>query len=84
MPDDKKTIGTIGIDQHGAPVIKEPIFIALSNFKNFKYLDIRKFYQKEEDWLPTKKGITLSKDQIKELITIIENNKEEIDKWFDE
>lgn len=82
MSDDKKILGTIGIDNSGEAEINEPIFISLSAFKNSKYLDIRKFFESNGEWKPTKKGVTLHKDQIEELLKILEQNKEEIESWF--
>lgn len=81
--DDKKVIATIGIDSDGDPVIPEPIFISLTSFKTKKYLDIRKRYSKDGEWMPTKKGITLALDQYNELKKALEDNSEEILKWLD-
>ena len=82
MSDEKKVIGTIGIDSAGEPEIKEPLFISLAAFRNSKYLDVRKFYQSNGEWLPTKKGVTLHLDQIDELIKILQDKKQEIEAWF--
>ena len=84
MDEDKKNIGTIGIDSSGEPEVKEPVFISLSSFKNSKYLDIRKFYMKDDSWMPTKKGVTLQKDQITDLIKILQEKSAEIEDWFNE
>ncbi|TFG62746.1 MAG: hypothetical protein E4H36_07295 [Spirochaetales bacterium] len=82
MADESEQIGSMGLDESGNPTVREPVFINLSKFKNTRYLDIRKFYQKEEEWKPTTKGITLSESQIGELITILQSNKDRIDEWF--
>ena len=83
MSDGEKLLGKIGVVKDDEPQIKEPIFVKLSSYKNSKYLDVRKYYQKNEEWLPTPKGITLQQDQIEDLIKIIENNKDIIKEWFD-
>lgn len=82
MDDDKKVIGTIGIDEAGAPLVKEPIFISLGEYNTSKYIDIRKYYSAGGEWRPTKKGITLHKGQDKELIDILEANSDIIKDWL--
>ncbi len=85
MSETTKNLGVIGLDENGAPVngTKEPIMVSLSSFKNAKYLDIRKYYFAENgEMLPTKKGVTLHKDQLSELIKILSDNKVEIDNWL--
>jgi hypothetical protein len=81
MADESKLLGQIGIDEAGQASVREPIFINLSRFKNSRYLDIRKFYEKDGEWKPTTKGITLHGDQLEELIRILTENKEEILLW---
>lgn len=82
MDNELKEIGVIGIDQNGEAVVKEPIFIKLSSYKNSKFLDIRKYYEENGEWKPTKKGITLSKDQLNDLLKMIKNNENSIEEWF--
>ena len=84
MPDESKQIGVIGLTQDGTATVREPIFVSLSKFKNTKYLDIRKYYQKEGEWKPTTKGITLSGSQIEELVSIIKENNTAVEEWFSE
>jgi hypothetical protein len=59
----------------------EKVVIQFSEYKGKKYIDVRVFYNagdgKVEDWKPTKKGITISRDLISEL-------KEGVDKALDE
>jgi hypothetical protein len=81
MADESKLLGSIGVDETGHASVREPIFINLSRFKNSKYLDIRKFYEKEGEWKPTTKGITLHGDQLEDLLRILSENKEEILAW---
>lgn len=81
MSDESKELGFIGIDKEGFPTVREPIKITLSSFKNAKYLDIRKFFEKNGEWFPTSKGITVSGAAFNELLEILINNKDEIEKW---
>lgn len=81
MADESKCIGMIGVDEAGHASVREPIFINLSRFKNSRYLDIRKFYEKDGEWRPTTKGITIHGDQLEELLRILTENRDEIDRW---
>ncbi len=69
MADNSKLLATIA---RGAT---EQLQIALSEFKDKKYLDLRIFYTTDSGatWLPTKKGVTVSPDNLELL-------KEAIDK----
>jgi hypothetical protein len=78
MADESTEIGRIGFDEAGKAAVKEPIIISLSRFKKFRYLDVRKFYEKDGGWAPTTKGITLREDQIDELIKILTEKRGEI------
>lgn len=81
MANDSQELGRIGFDGE-TPLIREPIIIKLSSFKNSKYLDIRKYYDKDGEWCPTSKGVTLQRDQIKELLQIIADHGNDIEQWF--
>ena len=52
----------------------ERIEIAINEYKGKKYLDLRTFYTTDEgaSWLPTKKGITVSPDNLELLKEAIE------------
>ena len=52
----------------------ERIEIAINEYKGKKYLDLRTFYTTDEgaSWLPTKKGITVSPDNLELLKDAIE------------
>jgi hypothetical protein len=80
--EENRLIGKIGVDENDSASVKEPIFITLSKFKNFKYIDIRKYYSENGEWKPTKKGVTMSIEQADALFDIIKNNREDIEKWF--
>lgn len=84
MPDESKDLGKIGFDNSGEPVIREPIFVKLSSYRNAKFIDIRKYYEDNGEWRPTKKGITLNDEQLDDLLKILNDNKNEIDKWLNE
>ncbi len=68
MSEEKNILATI---PKGAT---ERIEIAVSEFKGKKYLDLRTFYTTDEgeSWLPTKKGITVSPDNLELLKDAIE------------
>lgn len=78
MSDDLKSVGRLGLDQSGEPLVREPIFISISEFKSSKFLDIRKFYKEGNDWKPTKKGITINSDQFDELLKFLNENEKKI------
>ena len=78
MSEELNQIGTIGLDEDGAPIIKEPIFISISEFKNMKYLNIRKYYEAGGEWRPTKKGLALSDEHFEELLKILTENADKI------
>jgi hypothetical protein len=44
------------------------VIIKVIEYQGKKYIDIRKYYQKEGEWLPTKKGIALSPDVWEEFV----------------
>jgi hypothetical protein len=81
MSDESKELAFLGIDKEGFPTVREPIKISLSSFKNAKYLDIRKYFDKNGEWLPTSKGITISGKAFSEFLDVLIQNKEEIEKW---
>ena len=53
----------------------ERIEVAINEYKGKKYLDLRTFYTTDEgaSWLPTKKGITVSPDNLETLKDAIES-----------
>jgi hypothetical protein len=82
MADETKTLATIGIEADGTASVREPIFVNLSSYKNSRYLDLRKFYQKDGQWLPSSKGITLHAEQFNALLKILGDNQTEILEWI--
>ncbi len=51
----------------------EQIRISIKRLNSYDYLDIRTWWRKEEtdEWLPTKKGITLRPDVVPEVAELI-------------
>ncbi len=78
MDEVNKKIGTIGLNDAGESVYKEPIFISISEYKKTKFLDIRKYYEENKEWKPTKKGITLNLEQFTHLIGFLKEKESEI------
>lgn len=74
MADKSKLLATIA---RGAT---EQLQIALCEFKDKKYLDLRIFYTTDsgETWLPTKKGVTVSPDNLEVLKDAIDKAIEEL------
>lgn len=57
----------------------EKINVSLNEYKGFKYVDIRLYFQDEEgDWHPTKKGITVSPNKVDALIGLLNKAKQTI------
>ena len=68
--DEENKIGIIGnVDSDNF------VRVSLSEFKNKKYLDIRRMWNNDGEILPTKKGVTIQLDEIDNLITILNNIK---------
>lgn len=57
----------------------EQLQISISEFKGKSYLNMRIFYTTDEgaSWLPTKKGVTFSPEQLDILTDAIEEAKKE-------
>lgn len=78
MEANEKEIAGIGIKSDGTSDVREPVFITVSEFRGTKYLNIRKYFDDNGKWKPTKKGITLKKDQYVELLEILNSRNGEI------
>lgn len=58
---------------------KDKIIIALKEFKGKEYIDIRTHFENDDgDWIPTKKGITLSPDSLDEMIDVLKSAKKKV------
>jgi len=66
--DEKENVGIIG-----NPEAENFIKVSISEFKNKKYIDIRKMWNKDNEIIPLKKGISIPFDNINELISILKN-----------
>lgn len=50
----------------------ERLRVSIENFKGREYVDVRIYYQdKEEEWRPTKKGVTVAPEKTEEFIALI-------------
>ena len=54
----------------------EVVRVQNTNFKGFDLVDIRIFYQDGESLKPTKKGITIKREQLDKLIQALQDLKE--------
>lgn len=61
------------------PKGKDKIIVALKEFKGKEYIDIRTHFENNEgDWIPTKKGITLTPDSLDEMIDLLKTAKKKV------
>jgi len=57
----------------------DKIIVALKEFKGKEYIDIRTHFENNDgDWIPTKKGITLTPDSLDEMIDILKTAKKKV------
>lgn len=80
--EESKIIARIGTGENGEEAMKEPIFISLSEFKGSKFINVRKYYQDNEEWKPTKKGITFNLKQLSQIMKAFNDNATDIESWF--
>ena len=58
---------------------KDKIIVAVREFKGKEYVDIRTHFENNDgDWIPTKKGITLSPDSLDDMIELLQSAKEKV------
>jgi hypothetical protein len=61
------------------PKGKDKIIVALKEFKGKEYIDIRTYFESDKgDWIPTKKGITLTPDSLDEMIDFLKTAKKKV------
>lgn len=74
----EKTIASIGSKRN-------TLVFKLNEFKKIRTFDIRKYYfdSKTNEFLPTRKGISIAKGSFNVLLTIINDNEEEIKEWLE-
>jgi hypothetical protein len=58
----------------------ERLKVSLNNYKGSDFIDIRVYFEADDDWKPTKKGVTIHPDRLEELIQLLQKAKEEWDK----
>lgn len=60
------------------------LVFTLKTFEGIRTLDIRKYYRKRgsKEFLPTTKGITVTKKTYRTICNILEKNEKEIEDWF--
>ncbi|MCX5806153.1 MAG: transcriptional coactivator p15/PC4 family protein [Proteobacteria bacterium] len=58
---------------------KDKIIITLKEFKGKQYIDIRTYFENQEgEWIPTKKGISLTPDSVDDLIKFLNEAKQKV------
>ncbi len=74
MTDDAKILATIPRNA------TEQLQISISSYKEKQYLDLRIYYTSDDGgtWLPTKKGVTISPDNLQTLKEAVEKAMEEL------
>ena len=74
MADDTKILATIPRNA------TEQLQISINSYKEKKYLDLRIFYTTDDgaNWLPTKKGVTVSPDNLMTLKDAVETAMQEL------
>lgn len=63
---------------------RQPLLVKLIELGERPLLDVRKYYIKDGEDLPTKKGISLNVSQLAGLLKVIADNTEAISNHFDE
>lgn len=74
MADDAKILATI------PRTATEQLQISINSYKEKKYLDLRIYYTTDDGgtWLPTKKGVTVSPDNLLTLKEAVEEAMQEL------
>mgnify|MGYP002710983362 CR=1 FL=1 len=74
MAEEPKILATI------ARNATEQLQISINSYKEKQYLDLRIYYTTDEGetWLPTKKGVTVSPDNLQTLKDAVEKAMEEL------
>ncbi len=74
MAEDAKILATIPRNA------TEQLQISINSYKEKQYLDLRIYYTTDEGgtWLPTKKGVTVSPDNLQTLKEAVEKAMEEL------
>jgi hypothetical protein len=55
---------------------KDKIIVTVKEFKGKQYIDLRTYFENDQgEWIPTKKGISLTPDNIDEMIEFLQKAK---------
>ena len=55
---------------------KDKIIVTVKEFKGKQYIDMRTYFENQEgEWIPTKKGISLTLDNLDEAIKLLQQAK---------
>lgn len=58
---------------------KDKIIISLKEFKGKQYIDIRTYFENQEgEWIPTKKGISLTPENLDDVIKFLKDAKQKV------
>ncbi|XP_061704151.1 RNA polymerase II transcriptional coactivator-like [Cydia pomonella] len=77
-PEKKAKMGSRTTDKEPTWVLEGKKLVKVREFKGKNYVDIREFYEKNGDLLPGKKGISLTPEQWRKLLTLAEEVNEEL------
>lgn len=57
----------------------EKIRVSISEYKGHKFIDVRVYFEDDSgEWKPTKKGITVSKDNVDKLVELLNEGKKKL------
>ena len=55
---------------------KDKIIVTVKEFKGKQYIDLRTYFENDQgEWIPTKKGISLTPDNIDDMIGFLQKAK---------
>lgn len=58
---------------------KDRIIVTVKEFRGKQYIDIRTYFENDEgDWIPTKKGISLTPDNLDAVIKFLQQAKKKV------
>lgn len=58
---------------------KDKVIVTVKEFKGKQYIDIRTYFENEEgEWIPTKKGVSLTPDNLDEMIGFLQTAKKTV------
>ncbi|MDB4453811.1 transcriptional coactivator p15/PC4 family protein [bacterium] len=57
---------------------RQHLIIALDSYQGHRYIDLRLFYRDGDEWSPTRKGITLNRDRLDALLSVLVDHRERV------